>query len=197
MGTVAAPLTRSEGQRWYSSSFLTARRNAAHASGLKVSAGPVGFLLSRTATASSRWAISTHWPLPLEWLLFFQWARDRSGVLIPHLLSLDRIHLALDHLRGVGRVEGQGLQMLEDDGVAAYARFAFEEQVAGHAVDVDQGGVGGVGEVHDDEGSGHAWVGAPVERDDLEGYVRLGRGSHEGLELGRHDIGAADAAVQG
>src|SRR6266567_6496526 len=47
----------------------------AHAWRVKIRFGPLGVLESRTATAWSRWATSTHWPSPLLWLLLRHWSR--------------------------------------------------------------------------------------------------------------------------
>src|SRR6266566_929348 len=66
---------------------FSSRMKVAHARRVKIRFGPLGFLESRTATAWSRWATSTHWPLALLWLLFCHLARERSGSVIPYLLS--------------------------------------------------------------------------------------------------------------
>src|SRR5438876_12318266 len=119
--------------------------NARHSSTVKTSAGPAGFLLSRRATVSApRSAHSTHWPLPPERLDFFHLTLPRSGAFMSPTSSLrGHISLGLDHPRRAGRIQGRSLQMLKSERIPADLRLAFEEEFAGHALDVDQGRIGG------------------------------------------------------
>ena len=69
-------------------SAFTRAVNAAHGAGRKMSFGPSGSLLSRTATVRPSGAIWMHSPPLLLWVLVRHVARDRSGVFvtaIPHL----------------------------------------------------------------------------------------------------------------
>src|ERR1022692_3038313 len=147
--------------------------NASHSGEVKTSFGPAVSLESRTAIRSLVSATSTHAPLPLLGLLWRHWARDRSGMFIPHLLSSRPRDRSQQGNAFVGP-EGGCAEVLEHEDIPAYLHVIFEEQVAGHAVDVDQALIRWVGELQHDERSGHARVRAGVVRDDLDGHVWQG-----------------------
>src|ERR1039457_4682462 len=120
--------------------------NASHSGAAKTRFGPAVPLESRTAIRSLVSAISTHAPLALLWLLLRQWARDRSGMFIPHPLSSRPRDRSQQRDAFVGP-EGGCAEVLEHEDIPAYLHVVFEEQVAGHAVDVDQALIRWVGEL--------------------------------------------------
>src|ERR1022692_2244042 len=130
--------------------------NASHAGAVKTSFGPAGSLESRTAITSPISATSTQAPSPLR-LLLRHWARDRSGMFtctpFPSLLRDPG-----QQRKAFVRPEGGCAKVPENEDIPAYLHASVQEQVTGHAVDVDQALIRWVGELQHDERAGHARV---------------------------------------
>src|ERR1039457_2263092 len=167
--------------------------NASHSGAAKTSFGPAVSLESRTAIRSLVSAISTHAPLALLWLLLRQWARDRSGMFIPHPLSSRPRDRSQQGNAFVGP-EGGCAEVPESEDIPAYLHASVQEQVTGHAVDVDQALIRWVGELQHDERAGHARVRTGVVGDDLDRHIRQRRRVTHSRELLPHYRGAADYA---
>lgn len=112
----------------------------AHPFGVTVRTGPSGSFESRTAIWLSNAATSTHCPLPLLRVLVRQVMHERSssvmasGLLLPLMLRLAE---SGKQLSGDIRSGRHCTEMVKDEFIPPDIALFFEEEVAGHAVDVD------------------------------------------------------------
>src|SRR5689334_8161261 len=104
-------------------------------------------------------------------------ARDRSSSFIPRSSSgtalSHRADCLLDQAHRVIRMHGGGEQPVKRKGIALHVCSLFEIYVTGEGLDVDDGRVGWLKEVQDDERAGPPSVCTCTERHDLQRCLSL------------------------